>query len=77
MILTVRDDYNKFEGTDMPMFSRSGRFTSNQYLCFNQKGKDRKEEIVQDKVEDEEENEGQADIGMMMGEKPRDIAQEM
>jgi len=35
MILTVRDDYNKFEGTDMPMFSRSGRFTSNQYLCFN------------------------------------------
>jgi hypothetical protein len=32
---------------------------------------------VQDKVEDEEENAGQADIGMMMGEKPRDIAQEM
>jgi len=45
MILTVRDDYDKFEGTDMPMFSRSGRFTKNQYLCFNQKGKERKEEI--------------------------------
>jgi|LakMenEpi03Aug12_release.lakeMendotaPanAssembly.Ray.scaffolds.fasta_scaffold3561676_1 hypothetical protein len=77
MILTVRDDYNKFEGTDLPMFSRSGRFTSNQYLCFNQKGKGQKEEVLEEKVEDDDEDAGQADIGMMMGEKPRDIAQEM
>lgn len=77
MILSVRDDFDKFQGTDLPMFSRSGRFTSNQYLCFNQKGKGQKEEPLPENVEEDDEDSGQADIGMMMGEKPRDIAQEM
>ena len=75
MIITVRDDYNKFEGTDLPMFSRSGKSTINQYLAFNHKGKAQKEAAQFDNfVEDEDAGD---DIGMMMGDKPKDIAYEM
>jgi hypothetical protein len=27
MILTIQDDYNKNDGTDLPMFSRNGKST--------------------------------------------------
>lgn len=34
MILTVKDNYDKYDGTDLPMFSRSGKSTISQYLQF-------------------------------------------
>jgi hypothetical protein len=39
MILTIQDDYDKHDGSKLPMFSRSGKSTINQYLAFNQGGK--------------------------------------
>jgi hypothetical protein len=35
MILTIQDNYDKSDGTKLPMFSRSGKSTVNQYLAFN------------------------------------------
>jgi len=34
MILTTRDDFDKNEGTNLPMFSRSGKSTVNKFLEF-------------------------------------------
>ena len=35
MILTIKDGYDKQAGTDLPMFSRTGKSTVSQYLQFN------------------------------------------
>jgi hypothetical protein len=44
MIVTVRDDYDKHQGTDLPMFSRSGKTTISQYIAFSQAAHLRHEE---------------------------------
>jgi hypothetical protein len=36
MILTIKDGYDKHEGKDLPMFSRSGKTTISQYQQFTQ-----------------------------------------
>ena len=38
MILTVKENYDKYDGTDLPMYSRSGKSTTSQYLQFEQHG---------------------------------------
>jgi hypothetical protein len=74
MIISIRDDFNKFEGTGLPMFSRSGRFTNNQFLCFNTKTKNPKEEAHIEEMDEDDDEVGQGDLEMIMGEKPLDIA---
>lgn len=62
------------------MFSRSGRFTNAQYLNLNPKhrtGHANDSPSKGNRDDDDDDEADQADIGMMMGEKPRDIAQEM
>lgn len=44
MIVTVRDDYDKHQGTDLPMFSRSGKTTVSMYIAFSQAAHTRHEE---------------------------------
>ena len=39
MIITFEDSYDKQSGTKLPMFSRSGKSTINQYLVFNKEKK--------------------------------------
>lgn len=36
MIVTVKEDYDKEQGTDLPMFSRVGKTTVSQYIAFSQ-----------------------------------------
>jgi hypothetical protein len=40
MILTTVENYDKNKGTDLPMFSRPGKFTKNQYLAFGAKNQE-------------------------------------
>jgi hypothetical protein len=35
MIVTVKDDFDKQQGTDLPMFSRSGKTTVTMYIAFS------------------------------------------
>jgi hypothetical protein len=77
MILTVRDDYNKNEGVDLPMFSRSGKSTSSYYIAFNTKNKNRHIQSDRNDEKDDEDMIGQDDIGLMMGENPKNIAADM
>lgn len=58
MILTVKDDYNKEEGTGLPMFSRPGKRTVSQYLAFDQVGKHHDEGL--DVVDSDADNEASA-----------------
>ena len=44
MIVTVRDDYDKSQGTDLPMFSRSGKTTTSMYIAFSQAAMSKHEE---------------------------------
>ena len=44
MIVTVKDDYDKHTGTDLPMFSRSGKTTVSMYIAFSQAAHQRHEE---------------------------------
>lgn len=44
MIVTVKDDYDKHQGTDLPMFSRSGKTTVSMYIAFSQAAHQRHEE---------------------------------
>jgi hypothetical protein len=34
MIVTVKEDYDKQRGVNLPMFSRAGKGTSQQHFCF-------------------------------------------
>lgn len=79
MILTFQDDYDKQTGNKLPMFSRSGKSTINQYLVFNKGDKKRSIEIGGPfRKNDQEELEFEPDdLEMMMGEKPNNIEQEM
>lgn len=36
MIVTIKEDYDKSQGTDLPMFSRVGKTTVNMYIAFSQ-----------------------------------------
>lgn len=74
MIITTKEGYNKHQGTDLPMFSRSGKSTVNQYLAFQSKAKHNNDDDKSSKKDDSDVDD---DIGLLMGEKPRDIAQEM
>jgi hypothetical protein len=38
MILTTNDNFNRQEGRDLPMFSRTGKSTTSQYIVFAQPG---------------------------------------
>ena len=35
MIVTVKDDFDKDQGTDLPMFSRVGKTTVSMYIAFS------------------------------------------
>lgn len=74
MILTIKDDYNKFEGTDLPMFSRTGKSTVSQYLQFSQGRKDHLFERV--KAVEEEIDIEQDDVDVM-GDKSKDVSTEL
>ena len=73
MILTIVDNYDKQQGTNLPMFSRSGKSTINQYLAFNSGTKKRSVDVVnQDDADLDAE-----DMGLIMGEKPNNLEEEM
>lgn len=72
MILTIQENYDKKDGSSLPMFSRSGKSTINQYLAFNQSGKKRSVDISVAKQQDDFDVD-QDDIGLMMGDKPNNI----
>ena len=44
MIVTVKDDYDKEQGTDLPMFSRVGKTTVSMYIAFSQAAMNKHEE---------------------------------
>ena len=70
MIITLRDDYNKHEGTDLPMFSRGGKSTVNQYIAF-QHHKSRRD--AQDEQDFKLNEDPEKDINLVQGEKPFNI----
>ncbi len=75
MILTIKEDYNKFEGTDLPMFSRTGKSTVSQYLQFSQGRKDHSFERV--KIVEEEAGTEQDEDVDIMGDKSKDVSSEL
>lgn len=75
MILTIKEDYNKFEGTDLPMFSRTGKSTVSQYLQFSQGRKDNSFERV--KIVEEEAGTEQDEDVDIMGDKSKDVSSEL
>ena len=50
MILTIVDNYDKQQGTNLPMFSRSGKSTINQYLAFNSGNKKRSVDFIKEEA---------------------------
>jgi hypothetical protein len=44
MIVTVKEDYDKEKGTDLPMFSRVGKTTVSMYIAFSQAEMNKHEE---------------------------------
>ena len=67
MILTLGEGYDSHDGTALPMFSRSGKSTTSQYLAFqqgNKKTSDVRTAIPEDLDEDEEQ-----DLGNFLGER--------
>lgn len=77
MILTIRE-HDKHEGTDLPMFSRTGKSTISQYLQFSHHQK--KQQPQHTNVVEEEYGDELEDIQMIMGTgstKPKNIANEM
>lgn len=44
MIITVKDDFDKDQGTDLPMFSRVGKTTTSMYIAFSQAAMNKHEE---------------------------------
>ncbi len=44
MIVTVKDDFDKQAGTDLPMFSRAGKTTVSMYIAFSQAAMNKHEE---------------------------------
>lgn len=44
MIVTVKEDYDKDQGTDLPMFSRVGKTTVSMYIAFSQAAMNKHEE---------------------------------
>jgi len=44
MIVTVKEDFDKDQGTDLPMFSRVGKTTVSMYIAFSQAAMNKHEE---------------------------------
>lgn len=44
MLLTVDEDFDKEQGTDLPMFSRVGKTTVSMYIAFSQAAMNKKEQ---------------------------------
>ena len=65
MILTIVDDYDKEQGTSLPMLSRAGKSTIPQHLCFNNAPGNRKEFQFSKKDEGGDDD----DFGMLLGDK--------
>ena len=42
-MLTITDEYDKEQGTDLPMFSRVGKTTVSMYIAFSQAALSKKE----------------------------------
>jgi hypothetical protein len=76
MIITLRDGYNKHEGTDLPMFSRGGKSTVNQYIAFQHKTK-RDAQDEQDLKLIDDPNAAEKDINLIFADKPFNILEEM
>ena len=79
MIITFEDSYDKQKGTKLPMLSRSGKSTIDQYLVF---GKEKKRSIdsgvFSSNQQPQEDLEVEPDdLEMIMGDKPNNIEQEM
>ena len=75
MILTIVDNYDKQQGTNLPMFSRSGKSTINQYLAFNSGNKKRSVDLIRE--ENDAADLDAEDMGLIMGEKPNNLEEEM
>lgn len=76
MILTIVDNYDKQQGTNLPMFSRSGKSTINQYLAFNSGNKKRSVVHVNREEADNADFDAE-DVDLIMGEKPNNLEEEM
>lgn len=73
MIISLKDDFDKELGTSLPMFSRSGKSTIPQHLCFNNAPGNKKEFNFSKKEEKEND-----DFSLLLGEKQKpDLVQEM
>ncbi len=61
MILNLDEAYDKNQGTNLPMFSRTGKFTISMYMVFNQKKRSVEQSPTnQEDIDDE-------DIGLLLG----------
>lgn len=76
MILTIVDNYDKQQGTNLPMFSRSGKSTINQYLAFNSGNKKRSVDLIREEAAENADLDAE-DMGLIMGEKPNNLEEEM
>ena len=76
MILTIVDNYDKQQGTNLPMFSRSGKSTINQYLAFNSGTKKRSVDLIREEAAENADLDAE-DMGLIMGEKPNNLEEEM
>lgn len=77
MILTIKEGYNKHEGTDLPMFSRTGKSTISQYLQFSQHKSPNSPGSMPKVVAEEGDESGEDDIALGVVTKPRDPNAEM
>ena len=59
------------------MFSRSGKSTCNYYIAFNTKNKNRHLQSERNDDKDDEDIIGQDDMGLMIGDNPKNIAADM
>lgn len=73
MIISLKDDYDKELGTSLSMFSRAGKSTIPEHLCFSNAPGNRKQFDFSKK--DEKEND---DFSLLLGEKQKpDLKAEM
>ena len=73
MIISLKDDYDKELGTSLPMFSRSGKSTIPEHLCFSNAPGNKKEFNFTRKEEKEND-----DFSLLLGEKQKpNLVQEM
>lgn len=76
MILSTKDDCNK-DGSDLPMFSRSGKSTISSYLAFSQHTK---KPVIEKPIDPLEQNLQQLandDLGLVLGDKAFNVKASM